>query len=83
MFYDAIAHKGTPTHLSSDNDPLYLYHRWQANLRILEIDEIKTLPDVPLSHPLIERLIGSVRRELLDQMFFWKRLDLERKLTEF
>jgi hypothetical protein len=26
-----------------------------ANLRILEIDEIKTVPHVPLSHPFVER----------------------------
>ena len=32
-----------------------------ANLRILEIDEIKTVPHVPLSHPFVERLIGTVR----------------------
>ena len=83
MFYDAIARKGTPTYLSTDNDPLYLYHRWEANLRILEIDEIKTVPDVPLSHPFVERVIGSLRRELLDQVLFWNASDLERKLTDY
>jgi transposase InsO family protein len=83
LFYDAIARKGAPTYLSSDNDPLYLYHRWEANLRILEIDEIKTVPNVPLSHPFIERLIGSLRRELLDQVLFWNATDLERKLTDY
>ena len=54
-----------------------------ANLRILEIDEIKTVPHVPLSHPFVERLIGTVRREFLDQVLFWNARDLERKLTEF
>jgi hypothetical protein len=33
------------------------YHQWQANLRILGVTEIKTVPYVPLSHPFIERLI--------------------------
>src|SRR2546430_12054414 len=33
-----------PKYLSSDNDPLYRFHRWQANLRILEVTEIKTIP---------------------------------------
>ena len=42
-----------------------------ANLRILEIDEIKTVPHVPLSHPFVERLIGTTRREVLDQVLFW------------
>ena len=30
-----------PTCLSSDNDPLFEFHRWKANLRIPEIDEIR------------------------------------------
>jgi transposase InsO family protein len=83
MFYDAIAHKGTPTYLSTDNDPLYLFHRWGANLRILDIHEIKTVPNVPLSHPYVERVIGSLRRELLNQVLFWNTSDLERKLTDY
>ncbi len=79
----AIAKMGVPKYLSSDNDPLFTYHRWLANLRILEIDEVKTIPYTPTSHPFVERLIGSIRRELLDQVFFWNTLDLERKLRRF
>ena len=58
-------------------------HRWMANLRILEIDAIKTVPHVPRSHPFVERLIGTMRREFLDQVPFWNTRDLERKLAEF
>ena len=39
----------------TDHDPLFEAHRWTANLRILEIDEIKTVPHVPRSHPFVER----------------------------
>ena len=46
-------------------------------------EEIKSLPDVPVSHPFVERLIGSVRRELLDQAFFWTASDLENKLKDY
>jgi hypothetical protein len=53
-----------------------------ANLRILEIDEIKTVPHVPLSHPFVERLIGTMRRECLDPVRFWNAGDLERKLAD-
>ena len=45
--------------------------------------EIKTVPEVPLSHPFIERLVGTVRRELLDPVPFWSARDLERKLLHF
>jgi putative transposase len=62
---------------------LFQYHRWQANLRTLEIVEIKSLPYVPLSRPFVERLIGTIRRELLDQVLFWNASDLGRKLADF
>jgi hypothetical protein len=38
--------QGAPRHLSTHPDPLFEAHRWTANLRILEIDEIKTVPHV-------------------------------------
>ena len=74
---------GLPKYLSSDNDPLFEYHRWKANLRILDVEEIKSVPYVPRSHPFIERLIGTVRREFLDHTLFWNSGDLERKLADF
>jgi transposase InsO family protein len=83
MLNKVIAGGSPPRYLSSDNDPLFEYHRWQANLRVLEVDEIKTVPEVPRSHAFIERLIGTVRREFLDHILFWNSLDLERKLGEF
>src|SRR6202521_253403 len=83
MFNAAIHGQGAPRHLSTDHDPLFEAHRWTANLRILEIDEIKTVPNVPLSHPFVERVIGTMRREFLDQVLFWNASDLERKLGEF
>ncbi len=83
MFNAAISSKGVPKYLSSDNDPLFLYHQWQANLRILGADEVKTIPYTPLSHPFVERLIGTLRREFLDQTLFWNASDLERKLEKF
>jgi transposase InsO family protein len=83
MFNAAIHGQGTPRHLSTDHDPLFEAYRWQANLRILEIDEIKTVPHVPLSHPFVERLVGTIRREFLDYVLFWNARDLERKLAEF
>src|SRR5690606_34197106 len=84
MFNQVMAGAPTlPQNLSSDHGPLFKFHRWRANLRILDVMEIKTVPHVPLSHPFVERLIGTVRRELLDQVPFWGALDLERKLLQF
>ena len=36
-----------------------------------------------MSHPFVERLIGSIRRELIDQTFFWTATDLENKLLNY
>ena len=83
MFNDATSRQGWPQYLSSDNDPLFQYHRWKANLRVLEIEEIKSLPHVPMSHPFVERLIGSIRREMLDHTLFWTASDLENKLQNY
>jgi transposase InsO family protein len=83
MFGRIISGTALPNRLSSDNDPLFEFHRWKANLRILEIEEIKTVPFVPMSHPFVERLIGTIRREYLDHVPFWNARDLERKLSCF
>lgn len=83
MFNQARPGQPLPKHLSTDHDPLFRFHRCRANLRVLEIDEIKTVPFVPCSHPFVERLIGTIRREYLDHLWFWNRLDLQRKLARF
>jgi putative transposase len=83
MFNHARCRQGLPRRLSTDHDPLFRFHRWRANLRILEIEELKSVAFVPRSHPFVERLIGTVRREYLDQVFFWSGLDLLRKLERF
>ncbi len=83
MFNHAVAGQPLPKYVSTDHDPLFRFHRWLANLRVLDIEEIKSVPYAPVSHPFVERLIGTIRREVLDQMFFWNALDLTRKLEIF
>jgi len=68
-----------PKYLRTDNDPLYRFHQWQANLRVLEVMEIKSVPYAPLSHPFAERLVGTLRRECLDRTLFWTTTDLKKK----
>ena len=80
MFNKIILGKQLPKRLSMDNDPLFKYSQWQRNLRVLEIEEIKSVPYVPMSHPFIERAIQSVRVEMLDHVLFWTDDDLQNKL---
>jgi putative transposase len=83
MFNRIIAGQAMPKRLSYDHDPLFEFQRWQANLRILGIESVRSVPYSPVSHPFIERLIGTVRREYMDRLFFWNECDLERKLEQF
>ena len=83
MFNKIISDKSLPKYLSSDNDPLFLFHRWCANLRVIEIDEIKSVPGTPTSHPFIERVIGTTRREYTDHIVFFNKRDLQKKLDHF
>jgi len=39
MFNRAIRWQTVPKYLSSDHDPLYRFHQWQANLRVLGVRE--------------------------------------------
>lgn len=73
----------SPKRLSHDHDPLFRFHQWARNMDILGIEEIWTVPFVPLSHPFVERLIGTTRRELLDRILFYGEHDLLRKLGQY
>ena len=83
MFNDVISGKSLPKYLSSDNDPLFLFHRRQCNLRVLDVEELKSVPGTPTSHPFIERVIGTTRREYLDHLLFFNSRDLQNKLDQF
>ena len=50
MFNRGSACQSLPKHVSTDHDPLFRFQRWLANLRVLEIDEIKSVPYTPVSH---------------------------------
>jgi putative transposase len=73
MFNQATTGKPKPKYLSTDHDPLFRFHRWLANLRVLQIEEIKSVPSAPVSLPFVERLIGTIRREYLEGIFLERR----------
>ena len=83
MFNLAVSGATPPRRLSFDHDPLFAFLRWKANLRILEIEPVRSVPHVPVSHPFVERLIGTIRREYLDHRFCWNGEDPRRKLDDF
>ena len=81
MFNHAVPTQPLPKHGSTDHEPVFRFHLWLANLRVIEIEEVALF--VPVSHPCIERLIITVRREYLDRQLFWNAIDLKRKLEAF
>lgn len=83
IFNGVISGKSPPKYLNSGNDPLFLFYRWQCNLRVLDVDELKSVPGTPTSHPFIERVIGTTRREYLDHLLFFNSCDLQNKLDQF
>ncbi len=83
MFNRILSNKTPPKFLSSDNDPLFQFHRWKANLRIIEVEEIKSVPYAPMTHPFIERVILTVRSEFLNHLLFWNGSDFLNKLNAF
>ena len=82
MLNKILGEKGYPKYLSSDNDPLFKYWLWKANLEdYYKIEELKSVPSTPWSHPFVERVIGTVRRDFTNHILFWGQLDLETKLA--
>ena len=72
-----------PKHIGPEIPRYLLGVARQASLRILQILPITSIPNVPVSLPFVERLIGTIRREYLDHLFYWNSRDLEAKLEEF
>lgn len=83
MFNRMLKDHPSPRYISTDHDPIFRHQRWKANLRILDIEEVKTVPYCPMSHPFVERVIGTVKRECLDLTLFWNRQYLDRKLASY
>jgi len=83
MFNSVIRGKRIPKYLSMDNDPLFNFDQWQRNLRILDVKSIRSVPNIPWSHPFVESLIGKVRFEYTDRILFWNKNDIERKLNSY
>ena len=54
----------------ADNDSLFKSLRFRANVDVLGLDTINSVPDARVSRPFVERLIASVGREFIDQIFF-------------
>jgi hypothetical protein len=71
-----------PPFLLRDRDAIY-----GADLRrtaqAMGLEEVLTAPRAPWQNPFVERLIGSLRRECLDQVIVWNERSLRRYLRQY
>jgi len=80
MFNKVMGAKPPLKRMSNDRYPLFRLHRWVENMEMLDIEEIRSVPFTPTSHPFVERATGTTRREFLDKTLFWNEVDLATKL---
>ena len=54
----AQAGNKTPKRLSFDHDPLFDFLQWRANLRVLEMDGVRSVPPMPVSPPFADDILA-------------------------
>jgi hypothetical protein len=71
-----------PRFVIRDRDGIYgseVQHAAQA----MGIEEVLTAPRSPWQNPVVERVIGSIRRECLDHVIVWNERSLRRHLHQY
>ena len=71
-----------PRYLLRDRDAIYSV-AFQHRIKPISIEEVKTAPRSPWQNPYCERLIGSIRREVLDQVIVLSDRHLRRVLAAY
>ena len=71
-----------PKYLLRDRDAIY-GTELAAPIGALGMEEAITAPRGPWQNPYVERLIGSIRRECLDQMIVLNHRSLHRILSSY
>jgi len=79
---EAFPFDSTPRYLLRDGDGIY-GERVQRRFESLGIEEVVTAPASPWRSAHVERLIGSLHRELLDHLIILNERHLERLLSSY
>ena len=79
---EAFPFDTAPRYLLRDGDGIY-GERVRRRLKSLGIDEIVTAPASPWQNAYVERMIGSLRRELLDHVIVINERHLKRLLSSY
>lgn len=79
---EACPWETAPRYLLRDRDAIYSM-AFQRRIQNMGIEEVKIAPRTPWQNPYCERLIGSIRREVLDQVIVLNDRHLKRLLTAY
>ena len=79
---EAFPFDSTPRYLLRDRDAIY-GEKVRRRIKSLGIEEVVTAPRSPWQNPFCERVIGSIRRECLDQVIVLNERHLRRVLREY
>ncbi|MDZ4780523.1 MAG: integrase core domain-containing protein [Planctomycetia bacterium] len=79
---EAFPYDTAPKYLVRDNDGIY-GEVFRKRMKALNIEEVPISPRSPWQNPYVERLIGTIRRELLNHVIVLSEAHLKRLLTEF
>jgi transposase InsO family protein len=79
---EAFSWTSAPAYLVRDNDRAY-GHAFQRRVRAMGIRDRPISPGLPWQNGIAERLIGTLRRECLDQMVIFGEAHLRRILSAY
>ena len=68
-----------PRYLIHDRD--HAFDRLCTTAKAMAIEEVLTAPRAPWQHALVERFIGSARRECFDHVIVFNEVGLQRLMT--
>ena len=71
-----------PRYLLRDRDRIYGDH-FQQCVKNMGLEEVKIAPRSPWQNPYCERVIGSIRRDMLEHVIVLNERHLKRLLTEY
>ncbi len=79
---EAFPHDSAPRYLLRDRDCIY-GGEFRRRVTGMRIAEVLTSPRSPWQNPFVERLIGTIRRELLDHVIILNERHLRRRLQSY
>jgi putative transposase len=79
---EAFPDDSAPHYLLRDRDNIYGFE-FRRRLRSMGIAEVLTAPRSPWQNPFAERVIGTIRRELLDHVIVLNEAHLRRRLRSY